>query len=94
MAKKSYFNNGDVPPSCSYCFHGTISKTGTHIMCSKMGVLTIGFTPCKKYTYDPFARIPASQLEKQEKYADAIKANEEMRRERARQLGIKLDEED
>lgn len=91
MAKEKYFG-GKIEESCSYCFYGAISKTGQSVMCEKVGVVPLDNKPCKKWLYDPFKRIPAAQLEKQEKYAEAIKKNEAMRQAKAKKYGYELEE--
>lgn len=91
MAKKGYFNDS-LKKSCSYCFYGTMSKTGNNILCEKAGLVSLDGEPCKKYIYDPIKRVPQAQIEKLEKYAEAIEANEQRRIERARKHGYKIED--
>ena len=46
----------NIEPQCSYCKNGTSLWEGT-IGCKKHGVL-FDFDCCKRFKYDPYARVP------------------------------------
>ncbi len=45
-----------MPRSCSYCINGT-KLNDDEFLCAKRGIMPVGKS-CRKFTYDPYKRIP------------------------------------
>ena len=56
MKNKLFGKN--VPPACSYCEKGTLSKDGQRVLCKRKGVMH-PLAKCRRYKYDPLRRKPA-----------------------------------
>ena len=59
MLRRKLFGS-QIEPSCAYCEHGAPTRDGQSVLCEKRGVM-LPSDFCRKFTYDPLARIPSRQ---------------------------------
>ena len=69
--KKLLFGN-NIKHACEYCEHGRKTKDGKMILCEKSGVVA-PYHSCRKFIYDPLARIPKKAIVIQEYSPDDFK---------------------
>lgn len=60
MFKPKLFG-ANIEPSCSYCEHGNFTSDHLAVLCEKHGVVSPSYF-CRKFIYDPLARIPMPPL--------------------------------
>jgi len=49
--------DSNIEPCCAYCEHGSFTQDRQSILCQKRGV-TLPSDSCRKFKYDPIARVP------------------------------------
>lgn len=60
FGRKSGKPGTTISPACAYCTHGQYTTDHRMILCEKSGVISPNYH-CRRYQYDPLARIPKRQ---------------------------------
>ncbi len=54
--KQRLFSN-EIPPACTYCKSGFLTRDGRSVLCEKKGVCS-PYDSCRHYRYAPLKRVP------------------------------------